>query len=323
MDGGNYSANAPYNLNERVKPTTNNAGAYYFQITTIVGTGGATAPDWSTAQTPSQTCLDGDGNTWTNIGATDPSTTALHNGFGVTCADEAGSGWELYADNVGTPLARVSECHHWDQSNKPQIMVRQATGLYSFWMNVDDAEADRTIYLTMGWFDKARFEAGYSSTTDHRRVVFQVRIVSAATLTLSAIEGSTVLAKEATVNAAIDDIADLPTAAEIRAEIDTNSTKLDVAVSTRSTFAGGAVASVTNPVTVSGGLTADDVLDEVVDGTYTMRQLLRIMAAVLAGKSSGGGTATITFRSIDDDTNTVVATVDSNGNRSSVTITST
>jgi len=64
----------------------------------------------------------------------------------------------------------------------------------------------------------------------------------------------------------------------------------------------------------------DDILDEAVEGSYTLRQLLRLMAAVLAGKSSGGGTTTITFRNLEDDTNRVVATVDSSGNRTSVTL---
>lgn len=198
MDGGNYSVNASYNPLERVLPTSNNAGAYYFQIGSTVSGSPATAPDWSTAQTPAQTCLDGDGNIWTNIGASAPSTTALFNGLGITCADEAGAGVTLYSNNSGTPLLRVNECHHWDQSNRPQILTHVATGLYSFWINADSAETDRTIYFTTGWFDKSRFEAGYNAATDHRRVVFQTRIASAPSLTLAEIEASNVIAKEAT-----------------------------------------------------------------------------------------------------------------------------
>jgi hypothetical protein len=41
-----------------------------------------------------------------------------------------------------------------------------------------------------------------------------------------------------------------PTVVQIRQEMDTNSSRLDVAVSTRSTYSGGAVSSVTAPVTV-------------------------------------------------------------------------
>ena len=65
----------------------------------------------------------------------------------------------------------------------------------------------------------------------------------------------------------------------------------------------------------------DEILDEVVVGTYTMRQLLAVMASALAGKVSGGGTSTITFRGINDASDVIVATVDASGNRSALTIT--
>ena len=64
----------------------------------------------------------------------------------------------------------------------------------------------------------------------------------------------------------------------------------------------------------------DAILDEVVVGSYTMRQLLKVFASALAGKLSGGGTTTLTFRGIDDASNVIVATVDASGNRSAVTI---
>jgi len=65
----------------------------------------------------------------------------------------------------------------------------------------------------------------------------------------------------------------------------------------------------------------DAILDEVVVGTYTMRQLLTVMSSALAGKLSGGGTTTLTFRGINDASNVIVATVDTSGNRSAVTVT--
>ena len=64
----------------------------------------------------------------------------------------------------------------------------------------------------------------------------------------------------------------------------------------------------------------DAILDEVVVGSYTMRQLLTVMSAALAGKLSGGGTTTLTFRGIDDASNVIVATVDASHNRTAVTI---
>jgi hypothetical protein len=51
----------------------------------------------------------------------------------------------------------------------------------------------------------------------------------------------------------------------------------------------------------------------------TVRQALRIIAAVLAGKVSGAGSGTETFRGLDDQQNRVVVTADVLGNRTNVT----
>ena len=64
----------------------------------------------------------------------------------------------------------------------------------------------------------------------------------------------------------------------------------------------------------------DAVLDEVVEGTTTFRQMLRIFMAVLAGKSAGGGTVTLTFRDNADGKDRITATVDSSGNRTAMTL---
>jgi len=64
----------------------------------------------------------------------------------------------------------------------------------------------------------------------------------------------------------------------------------------------------------------DAIWDEVLEGSYTGRQLMRAFAAVLAGKVSGAGTTTITFRNTGDSKDVITATVDVNGNRSEVTL---
>jgi hypothetical protein len=63
----------------------------------------------------------------------------------------------------------------------------------------------------------------------------------------------------------------------------------------------------------------DAILDEVVEGTLTHRQIIRIILAALAGKSSGGGTVTLAFRDDADSKARITATVDANGNRTSIT----
>ena len=65
---------------------------------------------------------------------------------------------------------------------------------------------------------------------------------------------------------------------------------------------------------------ADAVHDEVVEGAYTLRHYLRLLAAVLFGKATGGGTTAITFRDTADGTDRVVMTVDASGDRSAVTL---
>jgi hypothetical protein len=66
-------------------------------------------------------------------------------------------------------------------------------------------------------------------------------------------------------------------------------------------------------------LSQDDVtgavLEAKVDGEYTLKQVLRILAAVVAGKTSNDGK---TFRNLNDDKDVVVGTVTGN-NRTAAT----
>jgi hypothetical protein len=64
----------------------------------------------------------------------------------------------------------------------------------------------------------------------------------------------------------------------------------------------------------------DGVLDEIVEGTTTFRQLLRLYAAALHGKVAGGGTTLVKFRDLADSKDRITATVDTNGNRTAITL---
>lgn len=57
-----------------------------------------------------------------------------------------------------------------------------------------------------------------------------------------------------------------------------------------------------------------------IEGGYTAGQLLKAMSAVLLGKSTGQNTNSPVFRDVNDTKNRVVATTDSSGNRSAVTL---
>jgi hypothetical protein len=75
--------------------------------------------------------------------------------------------------------------------------------------------------------------------------------------------------------------------------------------------------------TGSTGPTAADIATAVwgnqVEGTYTAEQIVRLMAAVLAGKVSGAGTGTEVFRAVNDSTDRVTISVTPEGNRTKVT----
>jgi hypothetical protein len=67
------------------------------------------------------------------------------------------------------------------------------------------------------------------------------------------------------------------------------------------------------------GLTAELLDNQDIETGYSLREALRLVLSSVAGKVSGAETTTITFRNIVDDKDRIVATVDSNGNRTSIT----
>jgi len=74
-----------------------------------------------------------------------------------------------------------------------------------------------------------------------------------------------------------------------------------------------------DPMTLSAGA-IDAILDEPVEGTVTLRQSLRVLLAVLAGKASGSPSGPIAYRDLGDTKARVTGTIDENGNRTAVVI---
>lgn len=64
----------------------------------------------------------------------------------------------------------------------------------------------------------------------------------------------------------------------------------------------------------------DSNWDEVIEGTLTARQLMRVFAAALAGISAGQSTVTGTFRDQANTKDRITATLDGDGNRTGVTL---
>lgn len=82
------------------------------------------------------------------------------------------------------------------------------------------------------------------------------------------------------------------------------------------------VADAVDPVAIAAtgaAEIADAVHDEVYEGTETLRQVLRLIRAALAGKASGLDTNAPKYRDIADSKDRIIATTDDDGNRSAVT----
>jgi hypothetical protein len=96
-----------------------------------------------------------------------------------------------------------------------------------------------------------------------------------------------------------------------------NLTNLDAAISSRSShgdpdpngYIDAAISS------VSSG----SVLTDVLEGTMTVEEALRLILAAVAGLSNGGGTNTLNFRDLANSKNRLQLTVDADGNRTAVT----
>ena len=104
-------------------------------------------------------------------------------------------------------------------------------------------------------------------------------------------------------------------------------TYLDAKVSSRSIYAGGPVASVTNPVTVganndkSGYILASTGLDGIqIESGINARQALSPILAASAGVLIGAGTGTVVIKGGNVAVTRITASTDNAGNRTSVTL---
>jgi hypothetical protein len=96
-------------------------------------------------------------------------------------------------------------------------------------------------------------------------------------------------------------------------------------VTTVNGFAAGAItaAAIATGAIDADALAADavdEIWDEVMEGSTTARQSLRLANAANGAKLSGAATTTVTIRDIADSKDRISATVDSSGNRTAVTL---
>ena len=59
---------------------------------------------------------------------------------------------------------------------------------------------------------------------------------------------------------------------------------------------------------------------EIIEDSMSAAEVLRVIAAALAGEVSGAGSGTETFKGLDGATNRIISTVDNDGNRTAVIV---
>ena len=117
---------------------------------------------------------------------------------------------------------------------------------------------------------------------------------------------------------ALNDPTAATVATAVRSELATELARIDAATSSRS--APGAAMTLTSGERDAIAAALLD-LSNGVESSVTMRQALRLMAAGLAGQAAGLGTTNVTFAAANNSgTNRITSTVDTDGNRSSVTL---
>ena len=111
--------------------------------------------------------------------------------------------------------------------------------------------------------------------------------------------------------------------------VDTTTTNTDMRGTDGAELAGAAAAAVVGlaatgeaaaAVATLNDITVADIIAGITEGTLDLQEILRIILAALAGKASGGGTATIKFRDQADTKDRITATVDVDGNRTLVVV---
>lgn len=253
------------------------------------------------------------------------TTYAAATGASVTLTGLAATDIEVYK---GTSMTQRSSDAGYTLMDTDGIDIDTTTGLHGF--SIDTGDNTDAGFYAAGSFYNVVVNA---VTVDGQTVVF-----IAATFRLVAAEAIAGKPK-ADVDAWLGTAAATPTVAGVP-EVDvthwigtaaatpTTAGVPEVDVThfngTAGTFASGRPEVNTTHMAGTAYATAlaaevDAVHDEVVEGTTTLRQMLRGFAAVLMGKASGLATTTAVYRDIGDTKDRISATVDADGNRSAIT----
>ena len=78
--------------------------------------------------------------------------------------------------------------------------------------------------------------------------------------------------------------------------------------------------TIPDDISALNDITVADIIAGITDGSLDLQEMIRIILAAVAGKSSGGGTSTLKFQDAGDMKARITATVDLDGNRTEMVV---
>ncbi len=205
-----------------------------------------------------------------------------------------------------------------DTAGYPKVTVKGGTGTgeLSIASGVVSADAVALSGDTTAANNAESFfdGTGYAGTNNVIPAVTMVNGLAAGTITAAVIATGAIDADAI----ATDAVTEIQSGLALASALTTAQTSLSTLEGRLTSARAGYLDALNSGVPLSSAA-VDAIIDDAVEGSITMRQALRIMLAVLSGKSTGGGTSTITFRDVADTKARVSATVDASRNRTSVT----
>jgi hypothetical protein len=218
-----------------------------------------------------------------------------------------------------------------------ELSAANMPGLYSLLVDEDTTIASASDSEEMALYITAATMAPVTKTFElYRRTATSGNTVladSSGRVDVAKVAGTTQTAKDlgASVTQTGDSYARIGAAgAGLTALGDTRIANLDAAVTSRlasSSYtapdnAGIALIETAVAALPTANANADALLDRSngIETGWTLRQVMRIIFAVLAGKGTGLSTSSMTFRNVPDTKDRVVATFGSTGNRTAVTL---
>jgi len=103
-------------------------------------------------------------------------------------------------------------------------------------------------------------------------------------------------------------------------EVNANETKIDTVDANVDSILLDTDTTIPGLIAALNDISVANIIAGITDGALDLQEMMRIILAFCACKSSGGGTATIKFRDYGDAKDRITATVDITGNRTAITL---